>query len=49
MQLVIGSDHAGYALKEHLKPIIVGWGHQVEDVGCHCEAPVDYPDIAVDS
>ncbi|MGI6551223.1 MAG: ribose 5-phosphate isomerase B [Syntrophomonadales bacterium] len=48
MQLVIGSDHAGYALKEHLKPIIVGWGHQVEDVGCHCEAPVDYPDIAVE-
>lgn len=46
MQLVIGSDHAGYVLKEYLKPIIIGWGHEVRDVGCHCEAPVDYPDIA---
>lgn len=46
MYLVIGSDHAGYALKEHLKPIIAGWGHEVRDVGCHCEEPVDYPDIA---
>ena len=46
MHLVIGSDHAGYALKEHLKPIITGWGHEVQDVGCHCESPVDYPVIA---
>ncbi|MGE5543762.1 MAG: ribose 5-phosphate isomerase B [Bacillota bacterium] len=46
MHLVIGSDHAGYALKEYLKPIITGWGHEVRDVGCHGEEPVDYPDIA---
>jgi ribose 5-phosphate isomerase B len=46
MRLVIGSDHAGYALKEYLKPIIISWGHEVRDIGCHCEKPVDYPDIA---
>lgn len=46
MRLVMGSDHAGYALKELLKPIITGWGHQVTDAGCHGEASVDYPDIA---
>jgi hypothetical protein len=46
LYLVIGSDHAGYALKEHLKPIIAGWGYEVRDVGCYCEEPVDYPDIA---
>ncbi len=46
MLLVIGSDHAGYSLKEHLKPIIIGWGHEIKDVGCYSEASVDYPDIA---
>lgn len=46
MNVIIGSDHAGYALKEHLKPILAGWGYQVRDVGCNCDEPVDYPDIA---
>jgi len=46
MRLVVGSDHAGYGLKEYLKPIIAGWGHEIRDVGCYCEAPVDYPGIA---
>jgi ribose 5-phosphate isomerase B len=46
MRLVIGSDHAGWALKgaviEHLKTL----GHDVVDVGSYDDKPVDFPDVA---
>ncbi|WP_182086800.1 ribose 5-phosphate isomerase B [Aureimonas sp. ME7] len=46
MKIVIGSDHAGFALKgqviEHLKAA----GHEVEDVGSFGPNLVDFPDIA---
>jgi ribose 5-phosphate isomerase B len=46
MRLVIGSDHAGWALKgavvEHLKAL----GHDVVDVGSYDDKPVDFPDVA---
>jgi ribose 5-phosphate isomerase B len=45
MRIAIGADHAGFALKEHLKTTLGRLGHQVEDVGTHSEAPVDYPSI----
>jgi len=43
VQLAIGSDHAGYRLKEHLKAMLVAEGHTVSDLGTHSEEPVDYP------
>lgn len=47
MRLVIGSDHAGFELKqvvaEHLR---TGRGHEIQDVGSHSADPVDFPDIA---
>ena len=43
MKLAIASDHAGYRLKSFLKAELVG---PVLDLGCHSEAPVDYPDYA---
>jgi ribose 5-phosphate isomerase B len=43
MRIAIGADHAGFALKEHLKKSLGRLGHQVEDVGTHSETPVDYP------
>lgn len=46
MRIAIGSDHAGFALKETLKEHLVSLGHQVEDFGCPDETSVDYPDIA---
>jgi ribose 5-phosphate isomerase B len=46
MILAIGSDHAGYALKEYAKPLLQEWGHVIQDVGSHSEKPVDYPVIA---
>lgn len=43
MRLAIGSDHAGYALKENLKQYLKELGHEVEDLGTGSEEPVDYP------
>jgi RpiB/LacA/LacB family sugar-phosphate isomerase len=46
MRLVIGSDHAGYELKQELLEFLRGLGHEVLDVGTHSTASVDYPDYA---
>ena len=46
MRLVIGSDHAGYDLKQELLEFLRAVGHEVLDVGTHSTASVDYPDYA---
>jgi ribose 5-phosphate isomerase B len=46
MQLTVGSDHAGFPLKESLAAYLRKLGHQVIDVGTHSTDPVDYPDFA---
>lgn len=43
MKLIIGSDHAGYKLKEELKKYLIALGHTVEDYGTDSEQNVDYP------
>jgi len=48
MRIAIGADHAGYALKEHVKKTLSRLGHQVEDLGTHSDAPVDYPPICAE-
>lgn len=45
MRIAIGADHAGFPLKEHLKATLRKLGHQVDDMGTHSEASVDYPPI----
>jgi ribose 5-phosphate isomerase B len=45
MRIAIGSDHAGFRLKETLKAWLVESGHEVVDVGTHSEERVDYPDF----
>lgn len=45
MKIAIGSDHAGYRLKEHLEVLLKAGGHEVDDLGTHSEEPVDYPPI----
>ena len=47
MRIAIGSDHAGYLLKEHLKGLLAGLGHSLDDRGTHSEEPVDYPPICI--
>jgi ribose 5-phosphate isomerase B len=39
----MGSDHAGFALKEHLRTFLTTQGHDVIDVGTDSTDPVDYP------
>ena len=46
MKVVIGSDHAGWALKGGVIAHIKALGHEVVDVGSHDPKPVDFPDIA---
>ncbi len=45
MRIAIGSDHAGFRLKEHLQQLLESWGHDVTDLGTESEEPVDYPPI----
>lgn len=46
VRVIVGSDHAGYQLKEHLVAHLEAAGHDVIDVGTDSEEPVDYPDFA---
>jgi transaldolase/glucose-6-phosphate isomerase len=46
MRIAIGSDHAGFELKEAVKAFLVEKNHEVLDVGTYNKDPVDYPDYA---
>ncbi|MDA8400482.1 MAG: ribose 5-phosphate isomerase B [Actinomycetota bacterium] len=45
MRVAVGSDHAGFRLKEALAEHLRTLGHDVMDLGTHSEEPVDYPDF----
>jgi ribose 5-phosphate isomerase B len=45
MKVAIGSDHAGYRLKQHLIAVLRELGHDVDDHGTDSEESVDYPPI----
>jgi ribose 5-phosphate isomerase B len=47
MNLVIGSDHAGFPLKGTLISILQSWDYIIKDVGSYNPDPVDFPDIAL--
>lgn len=47
MKIAIGSDHAGFELKEFLIPVLREMGHEPIDVGAYSlEEEDDYPDFA---
>lgn len=46
MKLAIGSDHAGFLLKEKIKTHLLQEGKKVKDFGCYSQERVDYPDFA---
>src|SRR4029077_18439024 len=46
MKIVIGSDHAGFALRNAMGDVLRGLGNAVLDVGAFNENPSDYPDFA---
>jgi ribose 5-phosphate isomerase B len=43
-RIALGSDHAGYKLKERIKHHLKTKAYVVVDYGTHDETPVDYPD-----
>ncbi len=47
MRIALGSDHAGFDLKDKVADMIREMGHDVQDVGAHDYDPLDdYPDFA---
>lgn len=46
MKIAVGSDHAGFALKQEMAERLRREGHEVVDVGTHSPEPCDYPDFA---
>ena len=45
MKIGIGSDHAGFEMKEGLKTYLNSLGAEVVDFGCQSANSIDYPDI----
>jgi len=46
MRIVVGSDHAGFELKQNILAHVRTMGHEAIDVGTDSSSPVDYPDFA---
>lgn len=46
VRVALGADHAGFGLKEQIKPWLDDLGVSYEDLGTDNEASVDYPDFA---
>jgi ribose 5-phosphate isomerase B len=44
-RIALGSDHAGYELKQHLIGRLIAAGHEVIDHGTDSTASVDYPEF----
>jgi len=48
MKIFVGSDHAGFGLKEKLIPFLIGLGHEVIDKGAfEYSEEDDYPDFII--
>src|SRR3989344_263271 len=46
MKIYLGTDHAGFELKEHLKQFLLSKGYDVVDDGAHVfDKDDDYPDF----
>jgi len=46
MNIIVGSDHAGFDLKEQIRNFLSEKGYNVKDVGTFSHESVDYPLIA---
>ncbi len=45
MKIAIGSDHAGFGLKEDVLQLLKGLDHEIVDCGTYNTESVDYPDF----
>jgi RpiB/LacA/LacB family sugar-phosphate isomerase len=48
MRIAIGSDHAGFEMKEEIKDLLAARKMEVEDTGCASKESSDYPDFAAE-
>ena len=46
MRIALAADHAGFEMKQDLASTLRAQGHEVQDLGTHSTAAVDYPDCA---
>ncbi len=46
-KIVLGSDHAGFILKKHIREHLEKMSYTCKDVGVYSEDRADYPDIAL--
>ena len=46
MNIALGCDHGGFGLKQEILSYLQQVGYAVNDLGCHSEESVDYPDFA---
>jgi ribose 5-phosphate isomerase B len=47
MRIALGTDHAGFHLKQKVKELLEQLGHEVHDFGTHSEENCDYPDFVM--
>ncbi|HSB86304.1 MAG TPA: ribose 5-phosphate isomerase B [Ilumatobacteraceae bacterium] len=47
-RIAIGSDHAGFELKQHLVQLLTASGHDVLDLGTASTEPCDYPQFCAE-
>ncbi|MFY9558259.1 MAG: ribose 5-phosphate isomerase B [Blastocatellia bacterium] len=45
-KIALGADHGGFEMKEEIKRVLAGLGHDYQDFGTHSTEAVDYPDYA---
>jgi len=45
-KIIIGSDHAGFKLKEEIKDYLLKKGFRIKDIGAYSQESCDYPLIA---
>ena len=46
MNIALGCDHGGFGLKQEILSYLQQAGYALNDLGCHSEESVDYPDFA---
>ena len=49
MRISLGSDHAGFELKQHLIEFLQAAGHATIDCGTNSDASVDYPEFCANA
>ncbi|MBN1503533.1 MAG: ribose 5-phosphate isomerase B [Candidatus Eisenbacteria bacterium] len=47
IKIAVGSDHAGFALKQHVAQYVTSLGHEVDDMGTFSSESVDYTDFGL--